>query len=42
METPKVWIPDPVSGYKLGKIVDIGAQTVSVQLFDSNKVKLAY
>ncbi|KFM64176.1 hypothetical protein X975_06748, partial [Stegodyphus mimosarum] len=30
METPKVWVPDSVSGYKLGKIIDIGAETVSV------------
>ncbi|KAG8194895.1 hypothetical protein JTE90_029186 [Oedothorax gibbosus] len=37
METPKVWIPDPVSGYILGKIIDIGTQSVTVQIFNSNK-----
>ncbi|XP_035208221.1 unconventional myosin-VI-like [Stegodyphus dumicola] len=39
METPKVWVPDSLSGYKLGKIIDIGAETVSVQLFDSKEVR---
>lgn len=38
METPKVWVPDPISGYKLGRIIDIGADTVSVQLFESREV----
>ncbi|GFS73981.1 uncharacterized protein TNCV_108571 [Trichonephila clavipes] len=38
METPKVWVPDPVSGYKLGKIIDIKSETVSVQLLDSKEV----
>ncbi|GFU35915.1 myosin heavy chain 95F [Nephila pilipes] len=38
METPKVWVPDPVSGYKLGKIIDIRSETVSVQLFDSKEI----
>ncbi|GIY16900.1 unconventional myosin-VI [Caerostris extrusa] len=38
METPKVWVPDPVSGYILGKIIDIKAETVSVQILNSNEV----
>lgn len=42
METPKVWVPDPTSGYKLGKIIDIGADSVSVQLFESNEVRILY
>ncbi|XP_054709607.1 unconventional myosin-VI-like [Uloborus diversus] len=39
METPKVWVPDPVAGYKLGRIIDIGSESVSVQLFNSNEVR---
>lgn len=38
METPKVWVPDPVDGYRLGRIIDIGSESVSVQLFGSNEV----
>ncbi|CAL1285121.1 unnamed protein product [Larinioides sclopetarius] len=38
MESPKVWVPDPVSGYKLGKIIDIKSDTVSVQLLNSNEI----
>ena len=27
----KVWVPHPVDGFKLGKIVDIGSDTITVE-----------
>jgi hypothetical protein len=30
----KVWVPHPVDGFKLGRIVDIGAENFSVELLD--------
>ncbi|XP_015915641.2 unconventional myosin-VI [Parasteatoda tepidariorum] len=38
-EFPRVWVPDPVDGYCLGNIVDILADTVSVQLLKSNQIR---
>ena len=31
----KVWVPHPMEGFKLGRIVDIGADSISVEPFDS-------
>ncbi|CAH1799090.1 unnamed protein product [Owenia fusiformis] len=31
----KVWVPHPLEGYKLGRIVDIGSDTIAVEPFDS-------
>lgn len=30
----KVWVPHPIDGYKLGRIVDIGAEGVTVEVGD--------
>ena len=35
-ENKKVWVPHPVDGFKLGKIVDIGSDTITVEPFNSN------
>lgn len=37
-EGKKLWIIDPEHGFKLGKLVDIGADTLTIQLFDGGKV----
>lgn len=31
----KVWVPHPVDGFKMGRIVDIGGDTISVELFET-------
>ena len=31
----KVWVPHAADGFKLGRIVDIGAEAISVEPFDS-------
>ena len=31
----KVWAPHPIDGYKLGQILDIGPDGVTVEPFDS-------
>ncbi|KAK7108574.1 unconventional myosin-VI-like isoform X2 [Littorina saxatilis] len=31
----KVWVPHPTDGFKLGRIVDIGADSISVEPFDA-------
>jgi hypothetical protein len=31
----KVWVPHPVEGFKMGRIVDIGGDTISVELFET-------
>ena len=31
----KVWVPHPTEGFKLGRIVDIGADSITVEPFDS-------
>lgn len=36
-EGKKLWIIDPEHGFKLGKLVDIGADTLTIQLFDGGK-----
>ncbi|XP_013788339.1 unconventional myosin-VI-like [Limulus polyphemus] len=37
MDSSKVWAPDPTDGYRLGKIVDIGEDTVTVETFKPSK-----
>ena len=34
----KVWAPDVREGFCLGKITDIGSETISVELLDNGKV----
>ncbi|XP_006813001.1 unconventional myosin-VI-like [Saccoglossus kowalevskii] len=36
-ENQKVWAPDPMDGFKMGTIVDIGSETVTVELFENKK-----
>ena len=31
----KVWVPHPIEGFKLGRIVDIGSDTITVEPFDA-------
>lgn len=39
MENHKIWAPDPIHGFRLGRIVDIGEDTINVQILDEpNKV----
>lgn len=40
MENQKVWVPDPVEGFILGQIIDIGLDEVTVQPLDSKKPKV--
>lgn len=28
----RVWVPDPVDGYKLGVVVDVGAESLTIEL----------
>ncbi|XP_013775253.1 unconventional myosin-VI-like [Limulus polyphemus] len=35
MDSSKVWAPDPIDGYKLGTIVDISEDTITVEPFQS-------
>ena len=38
-ENKKVWVPHVQDGFQLGRIVDIGAETVTVELLsDKGKV----
>lgn len=30
----KVWVPHPTDGYTAGKIIDLGADTISVEPFN--------
>jgi hypothetical protein len=34
-EDKKVWVPHPTEGFKMGRIVDIGSDTISVEPFGS-------
>jgi hypothetical protein len=37
----KFWVPDPEHGFKLGRLVDIGADLWTIQPFDApGKVRL--
>ena len=39
----KVWAPHPTEGFKQGRIVDLGADAISVEPFDSpGQVRLEY
>ncbi|GFO13827.1 hypothetical protein PoB_004033200, partial [Plakobranchus ocellatus] len=31
----RVWVPHPIEGFKLGRIVDIGSDTISIEPFDA-------
>ena len=31
----RVWVPDPVDGYRLGVVVDVGAESLTIKLQDS-------
>lgn len=31
----KVWVPHPTDGFKLGRIVDIGSDSITVEPFDT-------
>ncbi len=31
----KVWVPHAIEGFKLGRIIDIGADAITVEPFDS-------
>ncbi len=31
----KVWVPHPTEGFKLGRIVDIGSDSISIEPFDA-------
>lgn len=35
LERKKYWVPDPEHGFKLGKLVDIGSDTMTIEPFDS-------
>lgn len=38
-----VYVPNPVDGFRLGKLIDIGAETLSVELVDGGEVvRVAY
>ena len=32
----KVWVPHPTDGFTLGRIVDIGADTITVEPFNAH------
>lgn len=34
-EIKKLWVADNEHGFRLGKLVDIGAESLSIELFDS-------
>ena len=34
----RVWVPHPIEGFKLGTIVDIGAETITVEPIDGQNV----
>jgi len=34
-EDKKVWVPHPVDGYTIGRIIDIGGDTVTVEPFNA-------
>lgn len=34
-EGKKLWVADPDHGFRLGKLVDIGAETLTIEPFDS-------
>ena len=34
-EDKKVWVPHPVDGYTMGRIIDIGGDTVTVEPFNA-------
>lgn len=40
MDTSKVWAPDTVHGFRLGRIVDIGEDTVTVQLVEDGRQQI--
>ena len=31
----KVWVPHPTEGFKLGRIVDIGSDSIAIEPFDA-------
>ena len=31
----KVWVPHPTEGFKLGRIVDIGSDDITIEPFDA-------
>ena len=31
----RVWVPHPIEGFKLGRIIDIGSDTISIEPFDA-------
>lgn len=31
----RVWVPDPVDGYRLGVVVDVGAESLTIKLQDA-------
>ena len=31
----KVWVPHPIEGFKLGRIVDIGSDLITIEPFDA-------
>lgn len=33
-DNKRVWAPDGREGFRLGKVVDIGSETISVELFE--------
>ena len=35
----KVWVPHPTEGFILGRIIDIGADTITVEPFKSRQVR---
>jgi myosin VI len=34
-EGKKLWVPDPEHGFKLGRMVDIGADSLTIEPFDA-------
>ena len=36
-KSDQVWVPDPVEGYRLGFVVDVGAETLTIKLQDSTE-----
>jgi myosin-6 len=42
MDGKKFWVPDPEHGFKLGKLVDIGVDSLTIEPFDTpGKVSLS-
>jgi myosin-6 len=37
-ESKKLWVVDSDHGFKLGKLVDIGSETLSIELFDGKQI----